>query len=87
MNDGEKLIELLTRELRAGAYFNRPRIAGFADWLIENGVIIQKQGEWIYIENDPWVEMYRCSVCGYEMDDESLTDYCPKCGAKMKEVK
>lgn len=40
MNDREKLIELLTREIRAGAYFNRPRIEGLADYLIANGVIV-----------------------------------------------
>ena len=85
MDDREKLIELLDQAIEAE--FPWDHNGPVADHLIANGVVIQKEGEWIYIENYPWVEMCRCSVCGYEMDDESLTHYCPKCEAKMKEVK
>lgn len=101
MNDREKLIKLIEEAYSPvmGGYADEEKVrwlAGLdiyynwedvADHLIANGVVIQKQGEWVYIESYPWVEMYRCSECGYETDDESLTDYCPNCGAKMKEVK
>lgn len=91
MSDKEKLMELLTRELRAGAYFNRPRIAGFADYLIANGVVIQKQGEWIFGRNHGDFVEATCTSCDgmllvkwYDKIDKYR--HCPNCGAKMKEV-
>lgn len=93
MDDREKLIELLTREIRAGAYFNRPRIEGFADYLIANSVVIQKQGEWIPVEDFDGEYHWQCTACKcewwFEVGDpsENGSHYCPNCGAKMKEVK
>ena len=41
------------------------------------------QGEWLYVENEPYSE---CSKCGRYIDDldEDKYAYCPYCGAKMK---
>lgn len=52
-----------------------------------------KIGKWIGIEYDsyadgnPVYDVYECSLCGFEHKGESdtLTDYCPDCGAKMEE--
>ena len=38
------------------------------------------RGEWRYEPNEDW---YRCSVCGDTRYDEE--NYCPNCGAEMKE--
>lgn len=52
---------------------------------------LRPQGEWIrYHEADlGWDEWgYRCSNCKWEVEDEKITfpmNYCPNCGAKMKE--
>lgn len=41
------------------------------------------QGEWLYVENEPYSE---CSKCGRYIDDldEDKYAYCPYCGARMK---
>lgn len=36
-------------------------------------------GKWNGVEHDMFFE---CSICGY-LTDYMLTNYCPKCGAKM----
>jgi len=59
-----------------------------ADHLIENDVVIQKQGEWHLNEDGKWA----CSECDGlavvhpdEPDKwQALTTCCPNCGAKMK---
>ena len=84
MNDREKLIDVLTEVIKDFSYFNRHRIGIVADHLIANGVVIQKQGEWIYQEDDDNY-MYRCSNCRHGIIFRK--DTCPSCGAKMKEVK
>lgn len=50
-----------------------------------------RHGRWIGIEYDgyadgyPVYDVFECSECGYEHKGESdtLTSYCPDCGAKM----
>lgn len=50
-----------------------------------------KMGRWLPIEYDgyadgsPVWDKWECSECGYEHsgDEESLTAFCPNCGAKM----
>ena len=50
-----------------------------------------RHGRWIGIEYDgyadgcPVYDVFECSECGYEHKGESdtLTSYCPNCGAKM----
>lgn len=48
-------------------------------------------GRWIGVEYDgyadgyPVYDLYECSICGEEHKGEydTLTNYCPNCGAKM----
>lgn len=55
--------------------------------------LTHKHGHWIGIEYDgyadgnPVYDVFECSVCHDEHYGESdtLTDYCPACGAKMDE--
>lgn len=62
--------------------------------VLANGVVIQKQGEWRYIEDDIYCYA-QCSNCFEELVLDELTfedvceysHYCPNCGAKMGEVK
>ena len=52
----------------------------------------QKTGKWIgieyegYADGNPVYDVYECSSCGYVHNGESdtLSDYCPDCGAKME---
>lgn len=57
-----------------------------ADHLIANGVVVQKQGEWILNEDNKWA----CSECDgvavshpEKPEWQALTTCCPNCGAKM----
>lgn len=82
MADREKLIELIGE---ATHYLLRTaQISAMADYFIANGVVIQKQGEWI--PQDDSRTTFQCSNCKAE-NNEGYETYCPKCGAKMKEVK
>lgn len=56
-----------------------------ADHLIANGVVVQKQGEWLPYPSDMYM---KCSVCGMEYPKSQMplnVGYCPNpnCGAKM----
>ena len=79
MTDREKLIELLeTVPAHQRLY---PDL--YVDYLIENGVTIQKRGKWVHKNK----EMY-CSVCNEEaLMDEIYYEspHCPDCGAIMGE--
>lgn len=56
--------------------------AMFADRIPAADVAPVTHGEWI--EDDYGYN--RCSACGWEWDEpESVTPYCPHCGAKMGE--
>ena len=52
------------------------------------------KGHWVGIEYDgyadgnPVYDTWECSECGWEHNgaDDTLTCYCPNCGAKMEEV-
>ena len=48
------------------------------DYLLANGVIVQKQGEWQDNNNGT----FTCSVCGGK---SSRMKYCGNCGAELKE--
>lgn len=56
---------------------------------------VQKIGQWIpvgydgYADGYPVIDEWECSECGWEHsgDDDTLTCYCPNCGAKMEEAK
>ena len=58
-----------------------------ADYLIANGVTVQKHGRWVKCGN-----YNRCSECNGQMPflpehggalSPEQTNYCPHCGAKM----
>lgn len=52
-----------------------------------------KMGRWIptgydgYADGNPVYDWWECSECGWEHtgDEDTLTPYCPNCGAKMEE--
>lgn len=87
----KKLIELLmANPILDTTYDLYTEYATAADWLIEHGVMIQKQGRWeIFLSDYDDCELMRCSCCGSEFYDgendtvDSLHNYCPNCGARM----
>ena len=55
-----------------------------ADMLVNNGVILQKKGYWIFQKRSIYAT---CSVCNksqaYVYDQDTYQRYCGCCGAKM----
>lgn len=48
-----------------------------------------KKGQWdvehgVFMYDDIYGDIYRCSVCGYRDRDPEGFNYCPHCGAKME---
>ena len=95
MTDRDRLIELLKgAETKVAEALTRPLeleewLGIYADYLLANGVIVQKQGEWQVHQNDEcW--HYDCPFCddGYATKGKDLTppNYCGNCGAKLKEL-
>ena len=87
MSDREKLIELI----ESARYWGSNTSAEIADHLIANGVVIQKQGEWILGRNHGDFVEATCTSCDgmllvkwYDKIDKYR--HCPNCGAKMKEA-
>ena len=80
MSDRETLIELI----ESARYWGSNTSAEIADHLIAHGVDIRKQGEWI--RQDETYTRFQCSRCLSE-NHHGYGNYCPNCGAKMKEVK
>ena len=84
MADREKLIELQEKWFSCD---DRADLEKFAEFLIANGVVVQRHGKWIPIIKEPTalrdyaiLDCYKCSECGrYEEKEEP---YC-HCGAKM----
>ena len=89
MDVREKLVYLLTGH----SIDTQPDVEYLADHLISNGVTIVQHGQWLY---DGGRGKYFCSacneyalsfkkdtLCGDDLYDERLTDYCPSCGARM----
>ena len=76
MTDREQLIELIQK-----AHDGRVKISShnLADYLLANGVRVQKQGEW----QDNHNGIFTCSVCGGKA---SKMNYCGNCGAKLKKL-
>lgn len=90
MNDRERLIDILYE----GFYISpgndiKGTAQKAADYLIANGVTVQKHGRWIECEDSLMDVYYECSVCGeaFFLDegtpDENCYKFCPNCGAKM----
>ena len=77
MTDREKLIGLTS------SYFSGYRVIDMVNYLISNGVTIQKHGRWVV--DGVYVV---CSVCNRLTLSPIIKQlptfrYCPNCGAKM----
>ena len=98
MTNKEKITEILK------AYTKKHNIMAssvileeYADELLANGVIVQKQGEWKKTEEPlGWqdIDCVECSACHetWILDEDfdfefckEVWHYCPTCGAKIKE--
>ena len=83
MTDKEKITEILK------AYTKKHNIMAssvileeYADYLLANGVIVQKQGKWVIAgkdKNDMCI--FQCSNCGRKQYGATL--YCSTCGFEM----
>ena len=95
MTNREKLMELIGNCSAIEGYGEELREAKVG-YLIANGVTIKNFGRWVlgYVEpgwftpggNRPWV----CSECGKVVSwmlDEPRENFCPNCGADMRERK
>ena len=78
--------------LKAFYYPTLPEQVSFAVTHVpENKVPSERCGEWVPLEYDgyadghPVWDLWECSECGQEHsgDEDTLTPYCPNCGAKM----
>ena len=90
MNDRDRLVELIEK---ARAAMKKEELSCdlarnffFAEFLLNNGVTVQKQGRWEEYVNIKGV--VRCSECNdtyiyREWGDEGKWYFCPNCGAKM----
>lgn len=66
---------------------------GFADGVEEGKRLAIKHAHWTpteydgYADGNPVWDVYTCSACGDEHygDSDTLTDFCPCCGARMDE--
>ena len=83
----DRLIELLSHKQQYGIATEEPPEALYtienhqvADYLLANGVIVQKQGKWQDNNNGT----FTCSICGGKAP---RMNYCGRCGAKLKELK
>ena len=90
MNDREIIIgmvdEIVEEHIESG---KRITPVFIADYLIANGVTIQKQGRWeewwpgISLIMTGEEMLYRCSVCDAKYATVENKRYCPNCGARM----
>ena len=58
-----------------------------ADFLVANGVVAVRHGEWVQIGYDKAMDRITCSCCKEYWNicdnDTHTFNYCPNCGAKM----
>lgn len=85
MTDRDKLTALLDELFKEGLTMTPGYMA---DYLMKNGVTVQKHGRWGEYETFPMAQSlngYPCSNCGHHFGemDISYFKYCPHCGAKM----
>lgn len=59
-----------------------------AELLIANGVIVQKHGRWIAVPSSDMVagKAFECSECKKMRWGSFKPNYCPNCGADMREA-
>lgn len=84
MTDRDRLIELF---FKVAEEKDCPQPNEVADYLLANGVIVQKKGKWVSapIKDKGYDSktIPTCTCCGYQ---SFITyTYCPECGAKLKE--
>ena len=84
MTDREKLMELLDGMFNGDCCVDK---ADAVEYLIANGVTVQKHGRWEFVENK-YCSKACCSCCGqlqglYINGRKPEWEYCPNCGAKM----
>lgn len=90
MNDREKLVDLMADIID---FVDWEHLEETADYLIANGVIIQKQGEWIPVEDFDGEYHWQCTACKCEWwfeagePSENGVHYCPNCGAFITDIK
>lgn len=84
MTDREKLTDIVHKaNIHLRARLNHGGVLYIVNNLIENGVTIQKQGEWVHDPLSSYgVHVWFCSQCNGEVIRQ--TDYCPHCGADMR---
>lgn len=87
MTDRDRLIEILKVPIHPKIGVDPAGVV--ADYLLANGVIVQKQGKWgsapIKEKGYDSKTIPTCTCCGYQ---SFITyTYCPECGAKLKELK
>ena len=94
MTDRDRLIELCNKKISTMEFNNsdhwfdfNEKISDVVNHLLANGVVVQKQGEWV---SAPIKEkgydsktIPTCTNCGYQ--NFITYTYCPECGAKLKE--
>jgi hypothetical protein len=99
MTDRDRLEKLYEKAVAEYGKTNKAQFkkSFVCDYLIANGVIVQKQGEWKKTKEPlGWqdIDCVECSVCHetWILDEDFDFDfckevwhYCPKCGAKLKE--
>lgn len=82
-----RLIKLLDN--RIAAEFIQDTNRAIADYLIENGAVLQNGGKWNTVIKNGVGWWKACSICGAAWPLNSRTHvceetpYCPHCGAKM----
>ena len=96
MDAMEKLVEILKQAPFEGKvldeWWGEEKIKRIAEYLISNGVTVQKCGYWISLTDCANAGVY-CSVCHKKVYKEDYaycsrknklrSSYCPHCGAKM----
>ena len=92
MDVKEKLVELITEFYGCDPMYYDVDALAIADYLVSNGVTVQKCGYWGSVTDCASAGVY-CSVCHKKVYKEDYawcnrknklrSDYCPHCGAKM----
>ena len=80
MSDREKLFELFQDINCPNIFMCNAHELQLAEYLIANGVTVQKHGRWLPCG---FGKEIMCSVCGGELGDVWEYRHCPNCGAKM----
>ena len=65
-------------------------VRDYAEEVVSDIPSAENKGEWMKTSDD-WIDgpcgaryfPIHCSVCNYSTYDDSATNYCPNCGAKM----